>query len=46
MKNTKNLINEAKDQLHGVKQIVIKLLNEPMTNEQKEMVLELYRLVK
>lgn len=46
MRQTKNLIDEAKEQSHRVKQLVIKLLSEPMANDQKEIVLELYRLVK
>ena len=40
------LIQEAKDQNLQIKEIIIKLLNEPMAEDQKEMVLELYRLVK
>ncbi len=46
MTKTKMLIQKAKDQNLQIKEITIKLLNEPMSEDQKEMVLELYRLVK
>ena len=46
MTKTKMLLQEAKDQNLKIKEITIKLLNEPMSEDQKEMVLELYRLVK
>lgn len=43
---TKQLIDEAKEQARLVKQIVMDLLKEPMNENQKELVLNLYRLVK
>ena len=46
MTKTKMLIQKAKDQNLQIKEITIKLLNEPMAEDQKEMVLQLYRLVK
>jgi hypothetical protein len=46
MTKTKILIEKAKDQSLQIKQIAIRLLKEPMAEDQKELVLELYRLVK
>ena len=40
------LLDMAKDQSAVIKQIVMQLLNEPMSEEQKELVLKLYRMVK
>lgn len=42
----KKLINEAKEQSLQIKQLVMKLLDEPMAENQKEIVLSLYKLVK
>lgn len=42
----KELINEAKEQSIKVKQVVMELLKEPMSENQKELVLQLYRMVK
>ena len=42
----KKLISDAKEQSLQVKQLVMKLLNEPMAENQKEIVLSLYKLVK
>lgn len=42
----KKLISDAKEQSLQVKQLVMKLLSEPMAEEQKEIVLSLYKLVK
>ena len=42
----KKLISDAKEQSLQVKQLVMKLLNEPMSENQKEIVLSLYKLVK
>ena len=46
MTKTKMLIEEAKKQEIEIKQIVIELLTAPMAEEQKELILKLYRLVK
>lgn len=46
MTKTKMLLDMAKDQSVVIKQIVMQLLNEPMNEEQKELVLRLYRMVK
>ena len=46
MTKTKMLLDVAKDQNVVIKQIVMQLLNEPMNEEQKELVLRLYRMVK
>ena len=46
MTKTKMLLDAAKDQSVVIKQIVMQLLNEPMNEEQKELVLKLYRMVK
>jgi len=43
---TKMLLDMAKDQSVVIKQIVMQLLNEPMNEDQKELVLKLYRMVK
>jgi hypothetical protein len=40
------LLDMAKDQSVVIKQIVMQLLNEPMNEDQKELVLKLYRMVK
>jgi hypothetical protein len=42
----KKLISDAKEQSLQVKQLVMKLLSEPMAENQKEIVLSLYKLVK
>jgi len=42
----RELIQEAKEQSLAVKQIVMELLKEPMSENQKELVLQLYRMVK
>lgn len=42
----KKLISDAREQSLQVKQLVMKLLNEPMAENQKEIVLSLYKLVK
>ncbi|MDD2651656.1 MAG: hypothetical protein PHX44_01230 [Sulfurimonas sp.] len=46
MTKTKMLIDQAKDQNLQIKNIVMQLLTTPMTEEQKELILKLYRLVK
>lgn len=46
MTKTKMLLDMAKDQSVVIKQIVMQLLNEPMNEDQKELVLKLYRMVK
>ena len=46
MTKTKMLLDMAKDQSVVIEQIVMQLLNEPMNEEQKELVLRLYRMVK
>lgn len=46
MTKTKMLLDMAKDQSVAIKQIVMQLLNEPMNEEQKELILKLYRMVK
>jgi hypothetical protein len=46
MTKTKMLIEEAKKQEIEIKQIVIELLTAPMAEDQKELVLKLYRMVK
>ena len=46
MTKTKMLLDMAKDQSVVIKQIVMQLLNEPMNENQKELVLKLYRMVK
>ena len=46
MTKTKMLLDMAKDQSVVIKQIVMQLLNEPMNEEQKELILKLYRIVK
>lgn len=42
----KKLISDAREQSFQIKQLVMKLLDEPMAENQKEIVLQLYRLVK
>lgn len=42
----KELIEEAKEQSTKVKQIVMELLKEPMSENQKELILQLYRMIK
>ena len=42
----KHLVDEAKSVTHEAKEIVYKLLNEPMEEKHKRMVLELFRLLK
>ena len=46
MTKTKMLLDMAKDQSVVIKQIIMQLLNEPMNEDQKELVLKLYRMVK
>ena len=46
MTKTKMLLDAAEDQIVVIKQIVMQLLNEPMNEDQKELVLRLYRMVK
>ena len=46
MTKTKMLLDMAKDKSVVIKQIVMQLLNEPMNEDQKELVLKLYRMVK
>ena len=46
MTKTKMLLDAAGDQIVVIKQIVMQLLNEPMNEEQKELILKLYRMVK
>ena len=46
MTKTKMLLDAAEVQIAQIKQIVMQLLNEPMNEEQKELVLRLYRMVK
>lgn len=46
MTKTRMLLELAEDQIVQIKQIVMQLLNEPMNEEQKELVLRLYRMVK
>lgn len=42
----KKLISDAREQSFQIKQLVMKLLDKPMAENQKEIVLQLYRLVK
>ena len=44
--SVKHLIDEAKSVTHEAKEIVYELLNEPMEEKHKRMVLELFRLLK
>ena len=46
MSETKMLLGRAIEQHLQIKQIVMELLSTPMDEEQKEMILKLYRLVK
>lgn len=46
MTRTKMLIDQAKDQNLKIKDIVMQLLTAPMNEEQKELILKLYRLIK
>ena len=46
MTKTKMLLDRAMEQHLQIKQIVMELLTTPMDEEQKEMILKLYRLVK
>lgn len=42
----KMLIKEAKEQVREAKQLVLMILEEPMTMDQKKQILELYKLLK
>lgn len=46
MTKTRMLLELAEDQIVQIKQIVMQLLNEPMNEDQKELILKLYRMVK
>ena len=46
MTKTKMLLRQTKDVHLEVKSIVMELLTSPMSEEQKEKILKLYRLVK
>jgi hypothetical protein len=46
MAKTKSLLKEARDKHLQAKEIVMELLTSPMTEEQKELILKLYRLIK
>ena len=40
------MIEDAQETIRAVKEITLKLLSEPMSEEQKEMILQLYKLTK
>lgn len=46
MTKTKHKLEEAQNVVLQAKEIVMKLLTSPMDEEQKEMILRLYRLIK
>jgi hypothetical protein len=46
MTETKMLLDMAIEQHLQIKQIVMELLTAPMAEEQKELILKLYRMVK
>jgi len=46
MSKVKQKLEECKEVVREAKEIVLELLDEPMTIEQKNKILELYRLLK